>query len=454
LFDACVQASGDPAEAVAHLLPPPARADTIGLRDATAQLDALRAARDDAQVLERLLQCCESLDVASRERLLQLALGRWRRQVSDALLQDSLAAWAGIDPRVVRVRWRALVSARTPRLDALVAPALAAQHAHALPWPLAALERITSDGVDAVDAAACVVHAWHGGQPVQLVRRAAGCWLWSDSGELHDDGGAQVIAAASSLPPDTVLHGEWSGDDSRSVLRVHDVLQWAGRDVRDLGHVERWAMRSTIGSTGALQAAQVHPSTDLQSIVALHAGLRQQGLRGLLLLRRDMAYAAAGGMRLWAAPALTLHAVVQAVQWSESPSGRVGIELGLALWRQRVRGPQALERLPDPSDTDAVMGLWAPLAKVWLAGDATDLPAFDELTLQRFGPLRLLEPALVCEVHFDALQRNPRRRSGVTLTGAVFGGWRLEATLVDVDEVAALQAWLPAAHVNDADQGS
>jgi DNA ligase 1 len=101
------------------------------------------------------------------------------------------------------------------------------------------------------------------------------------------------------------------------------------------------------------------------------------------------------------------------------------------------------------------MALWAPIAKVWIDQEAAaSIGAVDELTVKRFGPLRLLRPERVCEIRFEALAPNARRRSGATLLGAQFSGWCDDCTLADVDELERLQAWWPAAQRSVTDNGS
>lgn len=471
LFDVCLQASGDWAETVTHLLPQPAAEVSPRLHEVLNGLDAIghheAGARADA-----LLACCAPWDAGSREIALRIALGRWRRVVDDAVLRRALAAWSGADVRRLQLCWTAVVGARGG-LDAARVLRLAAGSAadeRALPWPMAAIEVLTETPRAAPGE--LLVHAWHGARRVQLVRRATGCWLWTDGGELL--GAARWLAAAERLPADTVLQGElqvgaagrWAdrgalerwlaasgrrgGDDSAPDLVVHDVLEAAGRDLRDLPYRERWALLPRLLDGGAIVRSPAAQALDAPTFE-----LRRRGFQGLLAMRLDAPQGVPGAMRLWRSPRPSLRAVVQSLQWAADADGRPGLELGLALWRTRAQGQRELPRLRDGHDLDALMALWAPIAKVWVdKALAAALEPAAELTLQRFGPLRLLRPERVCEVAFDALLANRRRRSGATLLGPVFTRWCEPMSLADVDELDRLREWAPDAQVMGTVSGS
>jgi hypothetical protein len=64
---------------------------------------------------EQALQWCATLDAAGRELLLRLMLGRWRAVVDEPLLLQALAQHAGVDIRLLRLRWSVwMASSRRP----------------------------------------------------------------------------------------------------------------------------------------------------------------------------------------------------------------------------------------------------------------------------------------------------------------------------------------------------
>jgi DNA ligase-1 len=74
--------------------------------------------------------------------------------------------------------------------------------------------------------------------------------------------------------------------------------------------------------------------------------------------------------------------------------------------------------------SDYTFGLWrgdelVPIGKAYFGFTDEELKQLDKWvrdnTVERFGPVRAVKPALVLEVAFDAVQRSARHKSGVAL---------------------------------------
>jgi len=63
-------------------------------------------------------------------------------------------------------------------------------------------------------------------------------------------------------------------------------------------------------------------------------------------------------------------------------------------------------------------------------------------TVERFGPVRHVEPVHVFELHFEGIGRSTRHRSGIAVRFPRIARWRTDKKPVDADTLDALRALL------------
>jgi DNA ligase-1 len=63
-------------------------------------------------------------------------------------------------------------------------------------------------------------------------------------------------------------------------------------------------------------------------------------------------------------------------------------------------------------------------------------------TLERFGPVRHVEPVHVFELGFEAIARSPRHRSGVAVRFPRMLRWRKDKPASEADTLATLRAMI------------
>lgn len=484
LFEACCQATGDVAEAIAQALPAAAPGPAPALSQLMAdELPRLGGQPADVQ-RERLQPLLARLDPGGRFVLLKLVAGGWRSPVSALTLQRSLAALAGVAPARMALRlaaWTPAASTDATRWQELMASASAddARLAPAQPKPFTPLQLLTATSgpgqaqapgrpgaVDLERLGACgdwCVEADRGGLRVQLVRRGGSCWLWSTDDEWLGDRVPEVLAAAAALPDGCVLEGElvpWPAPAVRTARRAvaqgpvrfvaSDVLESDGHDRRHEPLLQRrQRLLQLLAAAPALQASTLRELPDWPAVAAWHGRLRGENLQALVL--KPCAAAAltldATGWR-WPADALVLDTVLLYVQ--PAAGGRVSSNLActLALWNrppvdaaeaQAVVAAMAARQQPQPGGLQLV-----PVARA-----EAELPDDERTqverevrahTLQSFGPVRSLRPTLVLSLAFDGLDRSARHKSGVQLRGARLLGLRPGLALHEAGNLPALRA--------------
>ena len=67
-----------------------------------------------------------------------------------------------------------------------------------------------------------------------------------------------------------------------------------------------------------------------------------------------------------------------------------------------------------------------------------------ENTIETFGPVRSVTPALVFELAFEAIQRSTRHKSGVAVRFPRILRWREDKTIKDADSLETINEMLDA----------
>lgn len=493
LLDACCDATGDLAEAIALLLPPPTRPGNAGLAEWIEQrLPALQALAP-AEQPAGLAAAWDELDGPARHLLIQLLGGGARLGVDAALLQRALAAHCGLDATLLAQRLLGWTSARTPpsaaRWQALVAPPEVGTPQDG-PAPFVADRRLDDAQIQTWLSPPDRWISWaYGGLRAQLLRRGGQTWLWADGGRLLNDRFPEVVAAASAQPDATwpegaQLDGEllvWpAGAPSpapadrlqRRLARArpgaalraatpprfiaHDLLNAAGKADRPLDWTaRRAALEALLAPTSAsspavLEVAEVLTAEDAAALAALRERARALGVAGLRVGRRDAAPGEAAAF--WPLEPQVVQAVLLYAQAGAGGRGMAGGASGqvytFAVWNRPPADAaevQAVAEAIDRREPPRPDGLQLlPIAKVTTPADAAQADALARTlrrhTLQKFGPVRALRPVLVAELGFDGVAASARHKSGLALQQPRLLGLREDAPLQTLGDLMALQA--------------
>ena len=99
--------------------------------------------------------------------------------------------------------------------------------------------------------------------------------------------------------------------------------------------------------------------------------------------------------------------------------------------------------------TDYTFALWkdgelVPVAKAYSGLSNEEIEEVDGWvrahTLEKFGPVRRVTPALVFELAFENVQRSTRHKSGVAVRFPRIARWRKDKTAADADGIERLLA--------------
>jgi DNA ligase-1 len=292
---------------------------------------------------------------------------------------------------------------------------------------------------------------------LQLIRRAGEIALWSRGEERLDGRFPELEAAAATLPAGAVIDGEllaWRAGDDMPLpfsalqtriqrrkpgpktladtpvrLFAYDLLERDGADLRAQPLAERRARLAALldahGDARFVLSPQVQ-ADDWAAAAVLRDAARERGVEGLMLKRRNSAYQSGrrrGDWWKWKVDPLVIDAVL--------------------LYAQAGHGRRSTLY------TDYTFGVWdgeqlVPVAKAYSGLDDGEILALDRWirahTLERFGPVRSVQPLQVFELGFEGVNRSTRHKSGVAVRFPRILRWRQDKPAAEADRIETLRA--------------
>lgn len=387
-----------------------------------------------AQRTERLGHLLDQIDATGRWALLKLIGGAPRVGVSARLARTALAECYGRDVSEIEEIWHALtppyldlfqwLDGRAERPDPganpVFRPVMLAHPIEEEDWPRLSPEDFAAEW------------KWDGIR-VQIAARGGDVKMFSRQGD--DISGAFPEIRSAFQGHDCVVDGELlvmrNGEiapfndlqqrlNRKTVMakmmqtypphvRLYDLLFEGHEDLRGLSFEERRAQLE------AWHAKHHPPLTDVSPLVAfktfeelgeLWASARAEGIEGLMLKRRASVYQAGrvkGEWFKWKRAALTLDCVLMYAQRGSGKRSSYYSDYTFGVWKTDDDGEKQL----------------VPVGKAYSGFTDEELLELDKWirghTTEAFGPVRAVEPELVFEVAFDAVQSSTRHKSGVAM---------------------------------------
>ncbi|KFN50661.1 hypothetical protein P873_05735 [Arenimonas composti TR7-09 = DSM 18010] len=446
---------GDLAETLTLLLDDPPAEDERPLHAWIEDVLLAVANADEATRRAAIVRGWRTLRADARLVFNKLLTGALRIGVSQRLVQQALAELSGIDIALIAQR---MLGAWTPSPDflaSLLSPdAQPGDRSQPYPFFLASpLEK----GVDELGDVGDWLLEWKwDGIRLQLIRRGGDIALWSRGEERLDGRFPEIEQAAATLPRDAVIDGEllgWRDGDAPlpftalqtriqrrkpgpkvladTPVRVlaYDLLELDGEDLRERPlHARRAALEALLAEHADPRLV-VSPQVrvpDWAAAAALREGSRDRGVEGLMLKRRDSPYQSGrrrGDWWKWKIDPLTIDAVLIYAQSGHGRRSTLYTDYTFGLW-----------------DGDALV----PVAKAYSGLDDAEILKLDRWirshTLERFGPVRAVEPLHVFELGFEAVNASARHKSGIAVRFPRILRWRHDKPAAEADRLATLRA--------------
>ncbi|MEL6979713.1 MAG: ATP-dependent DNA ligase, partial [Pseudomonadota bacterium] len=168
-------------------------------------------------------------------------------------------------------------------------------------------------------------------------------------------------------------------------------------------------------------------------LAAIRAGARAASQEGLMLKRRDSLYQGGRPLGLWwkwKRDPLTADCVLLYAQRGHGKRSSYYSDFTFGAWRDGAEGPEL-----------------TPVGKAYSGYTDEELLRLDRWiranTVQRYGPVRAVTPALVFEVAFDAVQASTRHKSGVAMRFPRIKRIRWDKPAAEADRLETLERLIP-----------
>jgi DNA ligase-1 len=303
------------------------------------------------------------------------------------------------------------------------------------------------------------IHEWQAewkwdGIRAQVMKRGAEVLVWTRGEELALGRFPEIEARAARWPDGTVVDGEILAWDEAVgaplpfqalqrriqrktvgakllrevpvVLVAYDLLEEAGADLRALPLAERRARLETLLAGSPSHISPVIVAEDWPMLARRREDSRERRAEGLMLKRLDSAYGVGRRRGDWWKWKVDPHAVDAVLVYAQAGHGRrasLYTDYTFALWHD---------------------GELVPVAKAYSGLTDQEIREVDTFvrrhTVERFGPVRRVEPQLVFELAFEAVQASSRHKSGVAVRFPRMARWRKDKTPADADSLDTLRA--------------
>jgi ATP-dependent DNA ligase len=300
----------------------------------------------------------------------------------------------------------------------------------------------------------------------QLIRRDSRCFIWSRGEELVTERFPEVVSAAVSLPDGVVLDGElvaWRAGAVRPFADLqqrigrkkltpgilervpvrflaYDLLEQDGVDIRSLPMQERRARLETLlaGTPEVLSLSPIVDAATWEELATLRTESRTRSVEGLMLKAAASPYGTGRQRGSW-------------WKWKIEPYSFDAV----MIYAQPGHGRRS------NLYTDYTFGVWqedelVPVAKAYSGLSNGEIAELDKWirahTLEKFGPVRAVQPTQVFELAYEGIAASTRHKSGIALRFPRILRWRADKPAAEADTLANLQSVLERHQEHSANQ--
>ena len=473
LFEECYAQVGDSAETITLLLSnycsgtaaagdrpadQPSIADFPLHQWMEELLPQVKTLDTDAAIADLVFSWWLALDPAQLFVLNKILTGAFRVGVSEKLVIKGLSAVSGIPEPVLAHR---LMGDFTPTIAAYhqLLHTAETERSPSLPYPFCLASPLEPDRFSQENCADWWAEWKWDGIRAQVIRRAGQLFIWSRGEELITDQFPELAPSFLALPDGVVLDGEivcWQGDrpmnfhalqkrlgrkkltpkilqDHPAHFIAYDLLEHQSEDIRDLPFCDRRTHLTTrLQDTDPtwISLSTIMTIDSWSHLRSLRELAREQGAEGLMLKARQSRYLVGrkrGDWWKYKVDPLSLDAVLLYAQAGSGKRANLFTDYTFALWQG--------DRL-------------VPFAKAYSGLDNQEIAELDKWirqhTVEKFGPVRSLEPIQVFEIGFEGIARSTRHKSGISVRFPRILRWRKDKLAQDADTLTAAIALLDA----------
>ncbi len=462
LFEETYHVVGDLAETIANILPKPSQQSDESLTYWIEYIQSL-AGLEEEEKKNKVLAAWDQLSNTERFVFNKLITGGFRIGVSQKLMVRALSKYTTIEENILAHRLMGDWTPQTTTFQALILEGDELDNA-SKPYPfyLAYALEEEPDSLGAIDTWQ-VERKWDGIRG-QIIVRNGEVFVWSRGEELVTDKFPEFHSLPSLLPDGVVLDGEimpfqdgqplpfnvlqtriGRKNVSKNILKkapvvliAYDLLEYQGADIRSRPMSERRALLENLlakhPTNGIILLSELVEKDNWEDLKEERLNSRAHFSEGLMLKRKSAEYKAGrkrGDWWKWKVDPLTIDAVMIYAQRGHGRRANLFSDFTFAVWDGETLVPftKAYSGLTDKEFNEIT---------TWVR----------QHTIERFGPVRSVQPHHVFEIAFEGIQKSSRHKSGVALRFPRISRWRKDKPLNEANTLEDLQALL-AVYGND-----
>lgn len=459
LFKDCYSHVGDTAETIALLLPATVLEHPTGstiplhvwMEEVIPQVKAMQSPEAVKELIVSWWLSLTSFEVFVLNKILT---GAFRVGVSDKLVIKALAAEYTIPESVMAHRLTGEFAPTVEFYNQLIA-AEAEQQSPTKPYPFFLASPLEDDRFQSEDFSQWKAEWKWDGIRAQMIRRSDQLFIWSRGEDLITHQFPEFEPEFLKFPNGLVFDGEilcWQGDRPMSFNALqkrlgrkrvtqklmdetpahfiaYDLLEYEGQDIRALPLSKRRAYLVDVLNqvpSNQIRCSEFLEFDSFEVLRALREASRQQGAEGLVIKAADSPYLVGRKRGYWwkyKVNPMSLDAVLIYAQAGSGKRANLFTDYTFALWN----GEELVS-----------------FAKAYSGLDNKEIDELDKWirkhTIEKFGPVRSVEPVQVFEIGFEGISQSNRHKSGISVRFPRILRWRKDKLPQEADQLqAALQ---------------
>lgn len=452
----CYAHVGDSAEVIAlllgNLLDNPESTSDLPLAQWMEEIiPQVKLVQSEAELQELVISWWQSLNAVEVFVLNKVLTGAFRVGVSDKLVIKGLAAASGVSEPVLTHRLMGDFEPTAEFYTQLIQPETQ-QTAPSQPYPFCLAAPLEEDRFATEEFSRWQAEWKWDGIRAQVIRRAGQLFIWSRGEDLITEQFPELAPVFLTLPDGVVLDGEilcWAGDRPMNfnalqkrlgrkkltpkVLQenpahyiAYDLLEYQTEDMREKPLRDRRLVLSQLLKETDSTYLTLSKTVDFDSLETLRSHREkssEQGAEGLMLKALDSPYLVGRKRGYWwkyKVDPMSLDAVLIYAQAGSGKRANLFTDYTFALWQ----GDELV-----------------PFAKAYSGLDNQEIDELDKWirkhTLEKFGPVRSVEPTHVFEIGFEGIAQSNRHKSGISVRFPRILRWRKDKPAQEADTLAA-----------------
>jgi DNA ligase 1 len=308
-----------------------------------------------------------------------------------------------------------------------------------------------------------IEHKWDGIRSQTIIRENE-IFIWSRGEELVTDKYPEFHSFVGIIPNGTVIDAEilaFPNDEIGTfndlqtrigrkttsaallksnpvILKVYDLLEWNGNDIRTLPYDERRTLLENLIESLSNKNLPIYLSerkilNSWEDVATERMRAREMRSEGLMIKHKNSTYQVGrkkGDWWKWKLEPLVIDAVLTYAMRGSGRRSNLFTDYTFALWQNNEKGEREL----------------VTFAKAYSGLTDAEFRKVDDFikknTVDKFGPVRSVTPHLVFEIGFEGIALSKRHKSGVATRFPRILRWRLDKKINDANSIDDLKSMI------------